>query len=129
MIDAYDLGERISVEVSDSGQALIDHSGTKSRISAIPLGPSVFLLKWLSKLRLLPFAPYHWIMYGRALYFDGSDAKSRLGWEPVYGNVAAIIDSYDWFIANRDELDKSELLSPHRRPVSRGLLKLLKWVL
>jgi nucleoside-diphosphate-sugar epimerase len=125
----YNIGGEPFTTMRATLQGLVDHAGTNSPISAIPMGPSVFVLKWLSKLRLLPFAPYHWLLYGRSLYFDGTYSKHKLDWKPAYGNIDAINEAYDWYLSNRTVTLESDLPSHHRRPVSRGILKILKWFL
>jgi len=127
--DKYNIGGEPFTTMKETLQGLVDHAGTNRPISAIPVGPSAFILKWLSKFRLLPLAPYHWLLYGRSLYFDGTNPKKKLNWEPKYGNIDAINDTYDWYLANRNEPLEPSIPSPHRRPVSRGILKILKWFL
>ena len=55
-------------------------------------------------LGLAPFAPYHWLLYGESLYFDTTKARTELGWEPRHSNASMLIESYEWYLAHRDEL-------------------------
>ena len=34
-------------------------------------------------LRLTPFAPYHWLMYARSMWFDIEHVREQLGWTPA----------------------------------------------
>jgi dTDP-D-glucose 4,6-dehydratase len=79
----------------------------------------------LSKAGVAPFAPYHWLLYAESLWFDTAKARAELGWEPRYSNASAVMESYDWFIAHRDEPDSAQR-SHHQSPVKLGLLEVLK---
>jgi hypothetical protein len=74
---------------------------------------------------LVPFAPYHWLLYGESLWFDVRHAHDDLGWEPVHSNASMVVESYEWFLANRDELD-ARSGSHHQSPARLGLLRALK---
>jgi hypothetical protein len=77
----------------------------------------------LSELRMAPIAPYHWLLYGESLFFDITRARTELGWEPQRSNAEMVIESYEWFLAHRDNLAGG---SHHQSPVKLGALALLK---
>ena len=52
-------------------------------------------------LRLTPFAPYHWLMYARSMWFDIDHVRDALGWTPRWSTDEMFAESYDWFFANR----------------------------
>jgi hypothetical protein len=79
-------------------------------------------------LGLAPFAPYHWIMYSKSLWFDIDHARQALGWQPVYSNAEMFAASYDWFIANRAHT-ADEGASHHRTSTKQGALRLMKTVM
>ena len=79
----------------------------------------------VSKVGQAPFAPYHWLLYGESLWFDVTRARTELGWEPVHSNQSMVVESYEWFLAHRRELDATQG-SHHQSPVRLGLLRLLK---
>jgi hypothetical protein len=72
-----------------------------------------------------PFAPYHWLLYGESLWFDTTRAQTELGWEPRSSNAEMVIESYEWFLANRRTLERAGT-SHHQSPARLGLLRLLK---
>ena len=76
-------------------------------------------------LGLVPFAPYHWLLYSESLYFDVTKARTELGWEPRHSNASMVIESYEWFLAHRRESDGGAR-SHHQSPVRPGLLRALK---
>ena len=77
-------------------------------------------------LGLTPFAPYHWLMYSRSMWFDTAHVTEALGWVPRYSNDEMFADSYDWFCANRSTAVAGASASHHRRSASSRLLDVLK---
>jgi nucleoside-diphosphate-sugar epimerase len=108
-------------------EALVRHAGTRSRVRSLPVAPAMAAMAGLSKLGLMPFGPYHWLLYGKSLWFDITKARAELGWEPVHSNESMICESYDWFLAHRDELGGAGR-SLHQAPVPPGVLRMLKRV-
>jgi hypothetical protein len=94
-------------------------------VRSLPVEPARVAMRSLSGLGLAPFAPYHWLLYGESLWFDASRARTELDWVPQHSNTSMIIESYEWFLAHRDELESSER-SHHQSPAPPGLLRLLK---
>lgn len=105
-------------------EALVAHAGTGSTVRSLPMRPAVAAMKLLSLVGLAPFAPWHWLGYGEPFWFDISRAQNELGWQPKYSSVSMIIESYEWFLAHRDELRMDA--SIHRSPVRQGVLRALK---
>ncbi|HEX4336494.1 MAG TPA: NAD-dependent epimerase/dehydratase family protein [Polyangiaceae bacterium] len=105
---------------------LVAHAGTGSPIRALPFGPTQLAMAVTSKLGLSPLGDYHTLMYGREMYFDMSETESALGFVPHYSNAEMIAESYDWYVAHRDEVLARKDASHHRSPVRLGVLKLLE---
>lgn len=122
----YNIGGRAPCTMRESLEGLVRHAGTGSRVRSLPRTPAVLGMNALSQLRLAPFAAYHWLMYAESLYFDGAKAKQELGFEPTWGNVDMLCQSYDWYLANRDTLQQGQQRSAHRSPVSQGVLRVLR---
>jgi nucleoside-diphosphate-sugar epimerase len=123
----YNIGSSEYFTMRESLQALIEHSGSTSKIRSIPGRLASTGMKVLSSARLAPFGPYHWKMYGQSFYFDTKKVETQLGWKPQWSNSDMLADSYDWYIRNRFELRQNGR-SVHKQPVKQGLLKLLKWI-
>ena len=79
-------------------------------------------------LGLAPFAPYHWIMYSKSMWFDTAHATLALDWTPRYSNDEMFAQSYDWFVQHRSSMAAQDdhTQSHHRRPAKQGALSLLK---
>ena len=123
----YNIGATEFGTMRETLGALVDHAGTGSRVRSLPgrAGPDRHEGPGHGGPR--PFAPYHWLLYSESLWFDTGKAQDELGWAPQYSNASAVIESYDWFLAHRDDPD-SGVKSHHQSPVKLGLLKLLKRV-
>jgi nucleoside-diphosphate-sugar epimerase len=121
----YNIGTTQFGTMRETLQALVDHAGTGSRVRSLPIGPARSAMHALGAAGLVPFAPYHSLLYGESLWFDVKHAQDDLGWEPVHSNASMVVESYEWFLANRHELDALHG-SHHQSPARLGLLRALK---
>jgi nucleoside-diphosphate-sugar epimerase len=106
-------------------QALIDHAGSASRITPIPVKPAELALRALELARLSPLAEWHYKTAYRDSFVDTSRAERILGWKPRLSNAAALIATYDWYLAHRDELSGAAGVT-HRVPWDQRALGILK---
>jgi nucleoside-diphosphate-sugar epimerase len=107
-------------------EALCAHAGTGSAVYSIPMGLGIAGMQITSMLGLSPLGPYHWLMYGRSLYFDVSRPQCELQWQPRWSNAEMICQSYDWYRAHRAEAWQTDGKSPHRSAIRQGVLALVK---
>ena len=126
---SFNIGGAPYGTMRETLSGLIEHAGTDARIRSVPrlLGASAMQLA--SMVRLAPFSRYHFLMYGRSLYFDISKAETELRWRPLYGNIETLCETYDWYRANRDDILGGDSGSLHRKPVQQGILALGKYIL
>ncbi|MFZ2444467.1 MAG: hypothetical protein WAW51_19020, partial [Ilumatobacteraceae bacterium] len=96
-----------------------------SHVRSLPAGPAAQGMKLAAGLHLAPFAPYHWLMYSKSLWFDIQHVRDALGWQPKFSNEEMLADSYDWFQVNRAGTADAGR-SHHRTIAKQGALKLLK---
>ncbi len=102
---------------------LCDHAGTGSRVRSLPRRPAELGMRLAAGLRLAPFAPYHWLMYGNSMWFELDHVREALDWTPRYSNDEMLAESYDFFVAHRHDPHQA---SHHRRPARQGALAILK---
>jgi nucleoside-diphosphate-sugar epimerase len=121
----YNVGALEFETMRETLQALVDHAGTGSRLRSLPVAPARFAMHALASLDLVPFAPYHWLLYSESLYFDVTQACTELGWQPRHSNASMLIESYEWFLTHRRDADDAGR-SHHQSPVRPGVLRLLK---
>ncbi|HEY8548263.1 MAG TPA: NAD-dependent epimerase/dehydratase family protein [Acidimicrobiales bacterium] len=127
----YNIGATEFGTMRELLQALVDHAGTGSPVRSLPVAPAKVGMKVAATLGVAPFAPYHWLLYAESLWFDTTRAQTELGWRSRWSNVQALIESYEWFLAHREELaqrsdDGHDGASHHQSPVKLGLLDVLK---
>ena len=106
--------------------ALIVHAGSPSRIKSLPIWLAIGSLTLLDKLRLSPLGPWHYLTYHKPFYFDVAPTMQALGWQPKYGNVGLLTETYDWFVESRRHQQTYGGTSFHKQPVKQGVLRLLK---
>jgi nucleoside-diphosphate-sugar epimerase len=121
----YNVGASDFGTMRETLEALVDHAGTGSRVRSLPAGPAKLGMRSLAQVGLAPFAAYHWLLYGESLWFDTSRARTELQWSPEHSNASMVIESYEWFLEHRHELEGAHG-SHHQSPVRLGLLRALK---
>jgi nucleoside-diphosphate-sugar epimerase len=123
-------GETFNVGATEFGtvrsdlQALIDHAGSSSRLRPVPAKPTELVLRGLELLRLSPLAEWHYKTAHRDSFVDVTKAQRLLGWQPRLSNREALIETYDWYLANRERVGAAGVT--HRVPWNQQALGLLK---
>ena len=110
-------------------EELCEHAGTGSKVKGVPAQPTILAMKATSAMGFSPLGVYHALLYGGSMYFDISKSQTELGWQPQYSNSEALIQSYDWYVNNREAVLSSSGGSHHRSAVKQGVLSAVKWVL
>ena len=124
-------GETLNVGAKEFGsvrsdlEALIDHGGSASRITPIPVKPAEIALRALELARLSPLAEWHYKTAHRDSFVDVSRAERILGWKPRFSNAQAMIETYDWYLTHRDALTGASGVT-HRVPWDQRALGVLK---
>jgi nucleoside-diphosphate-sugar epimerase len=121
----YNIGAVDFGTMRETLEALVAHAATGSRVRSLPAAPARFAMRALAQMGLAPFAPYHWLLYSESLYFDTTKARTELDWTPVHSNESMLIESYEWFLRHRSEVDATSG-SRHQSPVRPGLTRALK---
>ncbi len=123
--DVFNVGTDRFGTMRESLEALCAHADTGSKVRSLPAGPAALGMRAAAGLHVAPFAPYHWLMYSKSLWFDIQHVRDALGWQPTFSNEEMLADSYDWFLANRAGTNDASK-SHHRTIAKQGALKLLK---
>jgi nucleoside-diphosphate-sugar epimerase len=106
---------------------LITYAGTASKVKSLPTWPTINMLRVLDRAHLCPLAPWHYLTYHKAFYFEVQPLLD-MGWKPKYSNDEMFRESYDWFLENFVHFQAEKGMSPHRRPVKEMVLRMVKWV-
>jgi nucleoside-diphosphate-sugar epimerase len=126
-------GETLNVGAKEFGtvrsdlQALIDHAGSASRLTPVPVRPAEIALRALELARVSPLVEWHYKTAHRDSFVDVSKTERILGWKARLSNAEALIETYDWYLAHRDEVAGAAGIT-HRVPWNQQALGLLKKV-
>jgi len=121
----YNIGATRFGTMLETLDGLVRHAATGARLVSIPMRPAQVATRLAGALGLAPLAPYHALMYGRPMWFDIAKAQRELGYHPRFSNVEMLCESYDWYIANRDQILQRRDSSPHSMAVKQRALRLL----
>ncbi|MCC6214519.1 MAG: NAD-dependent epimerase/dehydratase family protein [Polyangiaceae bacterium] len=124
----YNIGTDRFGTMRELLEGLVRHAGTRSRVRSLPFGPTVRAMELASRLGASPLGAYHSLMYGREMFFDLARPMRELGWRPRRSNDEMIQESYDHYVAHREEILARRDASHHRSAVRRGALRLLELV-
>ena len=123
----FNIGAERFGSMREGLEALCRHANTGSRVFSLPMRPIEWAMHLTSLIGLSPLGPYHALMYGRSLYFDITKAKQKLGYQPRYSNEEMLVESYEWYLQNRELLNRQTgPASHHRSGVSEGLLRVIR---
>jgi nucleoside-diphosphate-sugar epimerase len=101
---------------------LIQTADSSSKIIHLPDKPTRTALEILDKLRISPLAPYHYLTYGKNIEFDLSELKS-IGWTPKYSTSEMLNEAYMNFT---NQGIKNFGLSPHKKTINQGILRIIR---
>jgi nucleoside-diphosphate-sugar epimerase len=121
----YNIGTDRFGTMFETLDGLCSHAGTGSVVRSLPAGPTSVVMRVTARLGLTPFAPYHWLMYSKSMWFDIEHAVEALGWAPRWSTEQMFAQSYDWFLSNRAATDDARA-SHHRRTAEQGVLSVAK---
>ena len=122
--EAINVGAKQFGTVRSDLQALIDHAGSRSRLTPVPARPAEIALRALELARLSPLAEWHYKTAHRDSFVDVSKAERLLDWHARLSNAEALCETYDWYLAHRDTLGQAG--TTHRVPWNQQALALLK---
>jgi nucleoside-diphosphate-sugar epimerase len=123
--DVFNVGAREFTTLKDDFQAVLDDAGHGKRIVPFPRWLAVAALRILELLRLSPL--YQWIYEtaGKDSAVSIDKACRKLGFEPDYSNIDALLRNYRWYLENRDDIKEAAGIS-HRKPWKQGFLAVIK---
>ena len=122
--ETLNVGAKAFGTVRSDLQALIDHAGSRSRLTPVPARPAEIVLRGLELLRVSPLAEWHYKTAHRDSFVAIEKAERLLGWSPRYSNAEALCRTYDWYLEHRDSLAAAGVT--HRVPWNQQALGLLK---
>lgn len=123
--DTYNVGAAVFTTMREEWQAVLDAAGHRKKIRTTPAKLVIAGLKVLEKLHLSPL--YAWVYETAAQdsFVSVEKIQTRLGWQPRYSDIDALLRNYAWYIANLDQF-RGKSGKTHRVPWKQGILTLIK---
>lgn len=109
-------------------ESVIRAAGSRSRVRALPKGPTVAAMQLAHRLKISPLGPYHYRMIASNFVFATDRIKRELGWQPTLTNEDMLLRAYRFYAENRREIHARTEVSAHSKPASMGIIRLLKWM-
>lgn len=122
----FNIGSKEFSSLKEDLGYLLENAKTETRIVSLPIFPTIITLKILDILKLSPLASWHYLTFHKDFYFTNNHAKEILNWEPKYGNKEIFLISYKNYLENKKNKTYNYGTS-HRKPLKKGILKLLKF--
>jgi nucleoside-diphosphate-sugar epimerase len=122
--ETFNIGATEFGTVREDLGALIAHARSDSKLQPLPVQPAELILRALELLRVSPLAEWHYKTAHRDSFVDVSKAQRLLDWQPRRSNRNALIETYDWYLANRGRVGAAGVT--HRVPWNQQALGLLK---
>lgn len=126
--DTFHIGSDRVESLREVFDAVIHAAGSKSKTRALPKGPSILAMKLAHHLHISPLGPYHYKMIAEDFSFETSRIKQELNWRPTLTNSEMLVLAYEYYSANREEIEKRSGVSAHSKPAAMGVIRLLKWI-
>ncbi|HLA60291.1 MAG TPA: NAD(P)-dependent oxidoreductase [Puia sp.] len=124
--DTFNVGAKIYTTIREDYQAVLDRAGFGKKISGVPAGLAIWILRILNKLKISPIYPWVYETAARDSFVSIEKAERILGWEPKYSNKDALLRNYEWYINNMDHFKQNVTGVSHRVPWKQGALNIIK---
>jgi len=126
--DVFHIGSDHVETLREVFEAVIVAAGSKSSIRSLPKGPAIGAMKLAYQFGVSPLGPYHYKMIAEDFMFDTTKIKRMLGWAPTLRNSEMLVRAYQYYSANRKEIESRSDVSAHSKPAAMGIIRLLKWI-
>jgi len=123
--DTFNVAATQVSTMRENFQAVLDAAGHGRQVVALPKRLAIWCLRLLEALHLSPL--YKWIYETAAeeSVVSVERIERRLGFVPRYSNREALVRSYEWYVAHRQQVRRSPGTS-HRVAWRKGALQLAK---
>ncbi|MDP4130141.1 MAG: NAD(P)-dependent oxidoreductase [Bacteroidota bacterium] len=124
--DTFNVGAKLYTTIKQDYQAVLDRAGFGKKITGVPAGFAIGVLRILNKLHISPLYPWVYETASKDSFVSIEKAQRVLGFAPKYSNQDALLRNYDWYIANMHHFQQSATGISHRVPWKQGALGIVK---
>lgn len=123
--DVFNIGAKEFRTMREDFQAVLTYAKHGKKITCLPAGPAIAILKLLEKMKLSPL--YKWVYETASTdsFVSTEKAERVLGFTPRFSNQDALIRNYQWYVDHLDQFKNATGIS-HRVPWAQGILKVAK---
>lgn len=123
----YNVGSDDIPTLRETYEHVIRRAGSRSRVASLPRWLAQPAMALTHALGLSPLGPYHRRMIAEDFEFDTRKARRELGWQPTLGNNEILAEAYEYFRANKADIQARTTASAHRSATPMGAaIRLLK---
>ncbi len=123
--DVFNIGAKEFTTMKEDYQAVLDRAGFGKKIIGLPAAPVIWTLRLLEALHVSPLYKWVYETASKDSFVSIEKAERVLDWHPRYSNKQALVENYDWYIANLHAFEHQSGVT-HRVPWKQGVLGLAK---
>lgn len=124
--DTFNVGAKSFTTIKEDYQVVLDKAGFGKKITGIPAGAAIWVLRILNKLNMSPLYPWVYETASKDSFVSIEKAERVLGYAPRFSNKDALLRNYEWYIANMHKFQKTSTGISHRVPWKQGALGIVK---
>jgi nucleoside-diphosphate-sugar epimerase len=124
--DTFNVGAKSFTTIKEDYQVVLDRAGFGKKITGVPAGAAIWMLRILNRLNISPLYPWVYETASKDSFVSIEKAERVLGYAPKFSNKDALLRNYEWYIANMDKFQKTSTGVSHRVPWKQGALGIVK---
>jgi nucleoside-diphosphate-sugar epimerase len=124
--DTFNVGAKLFSTIREDYQVVLDRAGFGKKITGVPAGAAIWMLRILNKLNISPLYPWVYETASKDSFVSIEKAERILGWAPKFSNKDALLRNFEWYIANMRHFQKTSTGVSHRVPWKQGALGIVK---
>lgn len=124
--DTFNVGAKLFTTIKEDYQVVLDRAGFGKKITGVPAGAAIWILRILNKLNISPLYPWVYETASKDSFVSIEKAELVLGWSPKFSNKDALLRNYEWYIANMHHFQQTSTGVSHRVPWKQGALGIVK---
>lgn len=126
--DTFNIGSDNVQSLRAIYEYVIRRAGTGAKVASLPKTPTLLAMRLAHLIGVSPLWPYHYKMIAENFRFDTSKIKRALGWRPTVTNEEMLWLAYEYYSANRSEIERRSDVSSHKKGAKMGAIRALKWI-